>query len=263
MNDPSPTPPNPNILCIACQYPTETPFCPACGHPTQLPRFTWSLLLREFLSRLTFEKGFFLTARQLTLYPGAFIRQYLAGHRKGFTSPLAYFLLATAISILANNYFIGSMKRFVDTPEMRQQLAMFSDKQYQTYLDTMDWSTTNNGLIMMALIVPYAFLNRLFFFRSGFNVVESLIFAFYVFGQAALASVLLYPFMAIINDIGSITLIALLFYCLIAGIAGWAFYGPGLWNQCKLLASLTISYLTFIIVFGIGITVYLFLLIPA
>lgn len=246
---------DPQRACIACQTSVDALFCPQCGHPTDQPRFTWPLLLREFLGRLTFEKGFLLTLREMTIRPGHFMRRYLAGHRRGFSSPLAFFFITTAIAVVANSVFIGDMSRLMDTPEMRAQLSVLTDQQYQLYLSIMDKVSTNTSLVMLVLLFPYGILNRLFFMRTGINTVESLIFAFFVFGQAMVVSTLMYPLFFLFQNIGIMAIAVLLVYVLIAGFAGWTFYGRGVWNQFKLFASLLISYAAFSVGTGIlGIT---------
>lgn len=184
------------------------------------------------------------------------MRRYLAGHRKGFASPLAYFFITTAIAVVANSLFIGNMSRFMDSPELRAQLFVLTDQQYQHYLSIMDKVSSNTSLMMLTLLVPYGILNRLFFMRTGINTVESLIFALYVFGQSMVVSTLLYPLVLLSHDMGIMAILVLLVYVLIAGFAGWTYFGRGIWNQFKLFASLLVSYAAFSIAFGILVFTY-------
>src|SRR5215204_1310174 len=87
--------------CLNCDSPLARQYCPACGQAVRDPDPT----LREFLHELAAE--FFLwdgklitTFRLLIAKPGELTREYLAGHRVRYISPLRLYLTCSVVFFL-------------------------------------------------------------------------------------------------------------------------------------------------------------------
>lgn len=84
------------IRCLDCQTPVNTPFCPECGQKVGPPRRLFRSLLAEFFSESFALDGRFLrTLRPLLLRPGILTREYNAGRRTRYMTPIRLYLLAT------------------------------------------------------------------------------------------------------------------------------------------------------------------------
>jgi len=84
------------------------------------------------------ESGWLRTVRELTLAPGAMIRRYVQGHRKAYTNPVAYLVLATAMSVVIQN-LVGFHDRMVtiarsntlDSPLQMEFINRFTELVFQ------------------------------------------------------------------------------------------------------------------------------------
>jgi hypothetical protein len=87
--------------CLNCDSPLAQQYCPACGQAVRDPDPT----LREFLHELASEfflwdGKLFTTFRLLIAKPGELTREYLAGHRVRYISPLRLYLTCSVVFFL-------------------------------------------------------------------------------------------------------------------------------------------------------------------
>lgn len=94
LGDGAATCPNCSAVCLG-------DYCHGCGqHHLEAP-ITLRLLWREFAERvLKMERGLLVTARDLTVSPGAVAQRYLDGQRRRYVNPLSYLLLGAAVTLL-------------------------------------------------------------------------------------------------------------------------------------------------------------------
>lgn len=94
--------------CLNCHFPLlqKTKFCPDCGQATAVHRLSFSHLLHEMVHFFTHaDKGIFYLVRQLARRPGTVIREYVAGRRKVYFSPLNFFLIAVGMFLFVQTTF--------------------------------------------------------------------------------------------------------------------------------------------------------------
>lgn len=135
------------------------------------------------------ESGWLRTVRELTLAPGPMIRRYIEGHRKVYANPFAYLVFGTAATFVVQR-LTGFQERMVtsasnsaiESPLQMEMINRFTELVFQ-----------NTLYISFGILVPLAFLIRLFFHRSGYNLAESFVFALYTAGHLALLGVVLIP----------------------------------------------------------------------
>lgn len=83
------------IRCLDCATPVNTPYCPECGQKVGPPRRRFRALLAEFFSESFALDGRFLrTLRPLLLRPGTLTREYNAGRRTRYMTPIRLYLLS-------------------------------------------------------------------------------------------------------------------------------------------------------------------------
>lgn len=84
--------------CLNCGTPLELRYCPACGQPSTAPDPTLGEFLHEMAQEfLRWDGKLFATFRLLVARPGELTREYLAGRRVGYLSPLRLYLTCSVL----------------------------------------------------------------------------------------------------------------------------------------------------------------------
>jgi hypothetical protein len=159
--DPLPEP----SQCANCGAAFDNEWCPACG---QHRRGSKRIGLREVAEHVTkdvlnFDTALLRTIRDLSLRPGPMCRDYVAGRRKRYLNPLAYYLLVGGVMLLASSLLKLAVAK--STPAADDPL-----ESYGTYL-------------LLASLLPLAVQWRWPFRRSGHNFSVTLVFTLYITGH--------------------------------------------------------------------------------
>ena len=264
--------------CPNCGAARLGDYCHGCGqHHLEAP-VTLRLLWREFAERvLKMERGLLVTARDLTVSPGAVARRYLSGQRRRYVNPLSYLLLGAAVTLLL-------LPRVYDatlTPEMMEQLSgaglsasgadlesMPPDRRafMEAYLTEfvpafvgamLSIMLSVYSVMMLVLAVALGGAFRLFFGdrtpRRTF--AESLVPAFYLVGHYAL----LFPLVGALILFASLpgtVMMALSFGLLAALVVATALglYGRTWGTAALSLVALAGSYVVFLVVIMLTVT---------
>ncbi|MEP7127350.1 MAG: DUF3667 domain-containing protein [Chitinophagales bacterium] len=110
------------ILSLKNSVPTadKTPAC---------KKITWKSLSEEFIHALTHgEKSILGTTGQLLSHPGKVLDEYIAGKRRKYHSPVGYFMILLALSVIFQRLAIAKLGFH---PVMRQGLFCFG---YQYFI---------------------------------------------------------------------------------------------------------------------------------
>jgi hypothetical protein len=89
--------------CGNCGARLSGEFCQRCGQRRANQIGISRILQDGFAHVFDLESGFLCTLRGLSMRPGAFIRDYLAGKRQSCTNPLKYCFVVITIYALAIN----------------------------------------------------------------------------------------------------------------------------------------------------------------
>jgi hypothetical protein len=153
-----------------------------------------SLFADFFNAVFLLEAPLLKTVRALTIRPGKFCQEYLAGKRKSFTKPLQYFLLMLTIYLFALS-LVRSNISDITLQNLSGDVEQIKAQKIAKQLELI-FGNINYLLFLFPLLL--AFFYRLFFGKTGTNYAESLIFAFYVQAHAMLLSVMVL-LLALIN----------------------------------------------------------------
>ncbi|MEM9671511.1 MAG: DUF3667 domain-containing protein [Bacteroidota bacterium] len=171
------------------------------------PRITTQYIWNEVLKTLSWEKGFFFTAKELLLKPGATIRVYLQGERKKYSNPLRFLVFVTAaVTLLTINLdLFGQLYR--DTGTLSAEGAA---QQMQNAVKNFIYQYFN---IITFLSIPLlAVLSYLFFRRRGYNYAEHLVVNTFLTTEGMLLYLLIVPglfyYPAIFNLVYQLTWLA-------------------------------------------------------
>lgn len=184
--------------CAACGHMVATRFCPLCGESALRPR---DLTLRGILDQAieaftSVDRPLLRSLRGLVTRPGFLTVAYMTGQRKPYTRPLQLFLIANVL-FFAAQFSIGA--RVFSMPlvthlngqiwsaaarhmvEGRLQSKQMTIEQYAPLFDQA--VALNAKSLIVLMVVPFALLPALLFYRRKRPFLTHLVFAlhFYAF----------------------------------------------------------------------------------
>lgn len=161
------------IDCLNCRVPVTGSYCQACGQPVDTVRYSAKGLTEEFARE--FRKldlaGIVVTFGQLITRPGMFVREYLAGKRVGYLTPVKYFfysfLLQVTVALIIHSLTGGNTSLLTKHTDINSQII--------DVFATIFW-----GFGWWAL-----------YRRSGLNIIENIVAAIYFTAQGFMFTFLL------------------------------------------------------------------------
>ncbi len=152
------------------------------------PRLTLRVILSDIAKRfLTLDRGWLLTARELSTTPGPMILRYIEGDRARYANPFAYLVAASAVGYMAQTLF-SYREHMVDALQV-------SSGQTPTQAAFINQSTelmfANLLYVSLIFFIPFSLLLRLLFRRSDRNLAEVLVFSLYSAGHLSLLGIVL------------------------------------------------------------------------
>lgn len=178
---------NQNNRCLNCGREAKGNFCSHCGQRTHLNEITVKELFFALARSFNLEKGVLYTAKQLSIRPGAAIREYIEGKRIHFTNPIKYLLLISAVAAFMNIYIpyeeliqvqIDSDK--ANAKEVEAQILQSVSIVYRQYF----------SLIMVASIPIISLLTRLFFYKHKVNLAKNMVLNTFLSAQSLVIYIL-------------------------------------------------------------------------
>ncbi len=203
-----------NQTCLNCGERLIDKFCSHCGQKSNIDRITFKETFDHFLSAaFSFEGPFLTTIKWLIINPGKIFREYLAGKRKKYYKPIAFFILLTAIYII--------LKKLIDYDPLEGQIqkvnsARIADLQ-RKIIGAARFMINNIDKIMLTLIFSNGLMLKLFF-RKKYYFAEYLAISFYIAGVYIFVTI---PIMIInkylgfhLNQVQLLILVGYIFYCI-------------------------------------------------
>ena len=239
--------------CLNCKTPLQGEYCYVCGQKDIPPRLSWKELRNDLFSKLFgFERGFLKTFIDLTLRPGEMGRNYLAGHRKPYQSPIQYYLIGTTLIFLLYNYF--HFIEHLQDGSFNAQLQGIDkvDESSKKVLNIMaPWF--QNLRVLIAFMPPFVALIFKWFYskKTGYSYLEHLVFTVFTVAHTSFLSLPVLPSMAFFGNMGAfISALVSFFYMF------WAvkhFYKT---SWLKAFFSYILGYMFFMLFFMISMIVY-------
>lgn len=187
---PSPSPPP----CANCGQPGADRFCPACGE-RRITQTDLSLagFIRDGWAELTsVDTRLARTLHALLLRPGVLTRDYLAGRRSRYLSPLQLYLLVSLLFFFVlphTGLFRYDLGQFLDYSifgEVPEQLVerrlAGTGESLDSFRERFDDSIRSNRKAMIAVLIPlFGICVMLLYARSGRYFIEHLVFSIHFF----------------------------------------------------------------------------------
>lgn len=193
-------------FCKTCEAPLSGAYCSQCGQKVSIPRITVQGLFSDFFRQITnLDRGLWYTASLLFRNPGKVIRDYIGGRTLKYMAPIKYLVLWTTIGFLVF-YGLGVFEQ--QAVEMSEALAPAPSAKQLAFQEKWANILKNYSQIFGMLLVPmYAIFSYLFFRPHGFNYAEHLVANAYFSGQTALIGTIFNPFLLLIPDKITLSLI--------------------------------------------------------
>lgn len=248
--------------CLNCGAERVGEYCHRCGQHFRAGRLRLRSVAREFASEsLTLERGLLRTLRDLTVRPGEVVRGYVAGRRRRYVNPVAYFFFAAAVGVLSLALYEDRLEAWLDGRIAAGPAHPLLDPaQTEAFVRTTVTVSSHVSLTYLAMLVPFAVVVRWLFRRSGINLAESLVLAFYTFGHALLLTSFVTPaiFLAAPAS-GAIPYGGIVVWLAYILFGATAFFGPRAGTVLKLLVAWGMAYLLVSMLLGGGVLAYVLL----
>lgn len=170
------------MICNNCSKEFEGNFCNSCGQSAKQRRIDSRYFFTDIPNSVfQLDSGFFLTAKELFVRPGATILEYLKGKRKKHYRPLAYLVLLSAGYVILSR-IIGK-ETFIDDFIVGFK-SMAPSKRFG--YGFLDWLGKNQSYAQLMVLPFYSLASYLAFIKSKYNYFEHLVLNMYITGQQML-----------------------------------------------------------------------------
>lgn len=183
--------------CLNCNHALQPAdkFCANCGQTSHTHRLSLGHLGHEILHFFTHaDKGIFLLIKDLMISPGRVTREYVAGKRKTYFSPLSFFFIVVGIFLFAfttlrpmqaddstSQAYISGLKKLPPTPANLKKVDI-AERQYKA----MGFMSKYANFVNMVFTPLVALVFYLFYLKGRYNYTEHLVANLYAAGINAL-----------------------------------------------------------------------------
>lgn len=177
--------------CPSCRTDAIGAFCHACGARTATSRLTLRALAAELVAQFVeLDHGLLHTLVTLIKRPGAMIRGYFAGQRRGFTAPLTFIALSVAFSLLMSNALPQyRAARDEQLKALDQYRHLYSPAQFELFAKIEHTVIEDKTLVLVALLIPVSLALRFVFRKQRLNLAEIGTIVCYTYGLATFVTV--------------------------------------------------------------------------
>lgn len=180
-------------VCKNCEATFEGNFCPNCSQKAGTHRFTLKHFAHEFFHALTHtDKGILFLIKELSFRPGKVAIEYNEGKRKKYFNPFTFLLITIALQVYTVkktdffHHFSITAQTYAETLTKQSKRPSTSNKLNED-LKKVEGRTgmvvENNRLLIFTFTPILAVLTWLFFFGSGYNYAENLVFNVFIMAQ--------------------------------------------------------------------------------
>lgn len=161
--------------CLNCGAELIGEFCHTCGQSAKVKRLAFLETLQDFFSSsFALEGPLIQTMKMLLVNPGLLFREYVAGKRKKYYRPVAFFILLTAVYLIVRSLI--NYDPFADNP-----MTTNVPESRKKMVEAGHFMVRNINNILFALVLSIAIFQKLFFYRR-YNFTEYLTMGFFIVG---------------------------------------------------------------------------------
>jgi hypothetical protein len=182
--------------CLNCENEllTGQNFCAGCGQTATVHRLTTHDVVHEALHYFTHaDKGILILIKELATRPGQVARQFIAGKRKRYFSPLSFFLLVAGFYVFMMTT-LNKGSHSVIPAEQRAAAAKIPDQKIRAKVlaafdrsdKAINFINHYSNFVSMFAIPLITFFVWLFYLKGRYNYTEHLIANLYITGFTSL-----------------------------------------------------------------------------
>lgn len=205
------------------------------------------------------DRGVLFTGKELLTKPGKMLRGYLAGKRVGYTKPLQFLLIITAITLISfsRDDFERGMKTGMSsgmqsTPGDATKIAQVSEFQQ----NVADFISSHLTLLLLGMLPFVALTAKWFYRKHDVNYAEHFVMSCYLMAGCSIIS---FPFLTAMHFMGKSTFTPWAtggFLLMYVGYFIWGhltFFAESnrIWNAIKAALVYLLAYLLYIVTFGL------------
>lgn len=161
--------------CKNCNSPIVGEYCAHCGQRATIHKVTFRETFKDLANSLFSANGpLWKTFKLLIINPGTLFREYLAGKRKRFYKPVAFFVLVSVLYLL--------IRSLIDyDPFQNNALTVKDETQRQLLTEARNFMLLNIDKFLFVFVFSLGLMMKLFFFRL-YSLAEYLTVSFYLVG---------------------------------------------------------------------------------
>lgn len=193
-----------NKSCQNCarELQPDYAFCPGCSQKADLHRLNIHQVVHDGIHYFTHaDKGIFQLVRDLAVKGGTVAREFIEGKRKKHFPPLNFFLIVTALNLIAVN--LDGAIEIMPIEELFPNIATITDPEalnlmngaYGRYVKAMHFIGERANITAIFSLPLIAFVFYLFYRKKGYNYVEHVFAGMYMYGF----TMLFFVVMAMLN----------------------------------------------------------------
>lgn len=181
--------------CKNCDSKLTGDFCQNCGLPKEPRRINGQYIISEISGLFFFEKGGLYTVKELSIRPGATIRNFIDGDRKRIVRPIIFLIVCSLIYTVAQQIFS------FEAGYINYSTADAKDTPFMVKI--FDWFSTNFGYANILMAIFIAFWVKILFKKHNYNFFELYILLCFIMGN----SILIYTFLGVIESFTDIPIL--------------------------------------------------------
>ena len=173
------------MTCINCSTESDGKFCPVCSQRMTVKRITFKEGFLDFWGRIYgFDAQFPRTLRDLTLRPGIAAKKFIEGNRALYYGPIGYYFLMITVmflvaSILRIDFSEVMLARSRDLAEAPKSGTGPAEAQRLLVAAVVE----NYKIFVFTMVIFMTVSLRIFFRKSGYNLLEHSVMVFFVLGH--------------------------------------------------------------------------------
>lgn len=172
-----PNPTSPSDQCLNCESPLSGNYCQQCGQSAKIKRISFKETIDDFFSStFALEGPLLFTLKSLIINPGRMYREFIAGRRKTYYKPVAFFIVLTAFYLI-----VKALIGYDPLEGEFQQADEKVDPRVIKFKAAATYMVTHINNIMLILVFSIG-LNLKLFFRKRYNLAEYTMIGFYTTG---------------------------------------------------------------------------------
>jgi len=167
--------------CKNCNEPLNGNYCSNCGMPATLKRIDGRYIVQEIGDFFLANRGMLYTIKNILISPGKSVRAFIAEDRYRFVKPITFlFITSLVYTLVCYLCHIGADDFYLQPLPEGMEL--------RTFKLVMSWMISYSGYSQIISGLLVAFLIKIFFRKTGYNIFEIFILLCFVSGISALYS---------------------------------------------------------------------------